>query len=64
MINTKDYEKFTDLLNLLKQRGSLCYQVYGFTNAEVCKFWRKAKKEYNLPRAKTIKNETITLAGY
>lgn len=64
MINAKDYDKFTDLLNLLKQRGYLSYQVYGFTNAEVCKFWRKAKKEYNLPRAKRIAHATITLAGY
>lgn len=64
MLN-KRYEKFEDVvLNKLHniQHGYCDYidfQMYGFSQDQVKKFWKKMRKSYSLPRAKKIEQACI-----
>jgi hypothetical protein len=36
------------------------FQMYGFSQEQVKKFWKKMRKSYSLPRAKRIEQATIS----
>lgn len=36
------------------------FQIYGFSDEQVHKFWRKMRRKYALPRAKRIEQAVIS----
>lgn len=36
------------------------FQMYGFSDEQVRKYWKKMRKSYSLPRAKRIEQATIS----
>lgn len=51
------YGKFVDAYfknNSYGYAEKINFQLYGFSHEQVKKYWRKMRKNYNLPRAKRI----------
>lgn len=61
----KRYEQFKDIVldklyNICHgYTDYVCFQIYGFSQDEVKKYWRKMRKDYDLPRAKRIEQACI-----
>ena len=60
------YEKFEMIVlkKLYNIRSGSCdyidFQMYGFSQEQVKRYWKKMRKFYSLPRAKRIEQATIS----
>lgn len=60
------YEEFERIVlkKLHNIRSGYCdyidFQMYGFSDEQVRKYWKKMRKSYSLPRAKRIEQATIS----
>lgn len=60
------YEEFENIIikhlqNIVSGREDyINFQIYGFSQEDVKRYWRRMKRHYSLPRAKRIESATIS----